>query len=602
MSCGLNDTNILFSIMNFNYSIFFFYRRLLTFIRIPVLLLGLEFRLSNKIVLIEWNLLSLFNSDLIFPIILDRYGLIFSFTVLFISSNVINFSNYYIQDEVFIKRFVHLVLLFVLSINFLIFIPHIIGLLLGWDGLGITSFVLVIYYQNYKSLAAGIITALRNRVGDVIILLRIGWSINQGHWQVLNINYNRFSFLIIILIIVAAITKRAQIPFSRWLPAAIAAPTPVRALVHSSTLVTAGVFLLIRFYPFLSKIRLFNIRILVIATITIFMAGIRALVECDIKKIVALSTLRQLGVIIASIGLGLPNLAFFHLVTHALFKALLFVCVGRLIHSHHHSQDLRVIGNLRGQIPLTLSCLNIANIALCGLPFIAGFYSKDLIIEIRLFNSYRYIIIIMFIFATIITAAYSIRLIITGLVSIRMGIRIQYVDDRTVDNTSPIIFLRIGAILGGAILNWIIIRPVVEPVLRYRIKLLAFVVTMLGGLLIYIVINISSTLSKDIKLIHNRRALIWFIVPISTQIIIKFPFAFGKINLKVVDQGWIEVVGAQGLFRLLSIIRKKIQKWQFSFISVHLSIILIFLFMVLVFCSGSLNISVTLKLLRWLGS
>jgi hypothetical protein len=101
---------------------------------------------------------------------------------------------------------------------------------------------------------------------------------------------------------------------------------------------------------------------------------------------------------------------------------------------------------------------------------------------------------------------------------------------------------------------------VVEPVLRYRIKLLAFVVTVLGGLLIYIVINISSTLSKDIKLIHNRRALIWFIVPISTQIIIKFPFAFGKINLKVVDQGWVEVVGAQGLFRLLSIIRKKIQK------------------------------------------
>lgn len=313
--------------------------------------------------------------------------------------------------------------------------------------------MLVIYYQNYKSLAAGIITALSNRVGDVMLLLRIGWSLNQGHWQVLTISRNSFSLLIVILIIVAAITKSAQIPFSRWLPAAMAAPTPVRALVHSSTLVTAGVFLLIRFYPYLSKFRVFNNIILVIASITIFIAGIRALVECDIKKIVALSTLRQLGVIIASIGLGLPHLAFFHLITHALFKALLFVCVGTLIHLHHHSQDLRVIGNLRAQIPLTLGCLNIANIALCGLPFIAGFYSKDLIIEISLYNSYSYVIIFLFIFSTIITAAYSIRLTITGLISITMGISIQYVRDNTSNNTSPMVILSLGAIRGGALIN-----------------------------------------------------------------------------------------------------------------------------------------------------
>lgn len=212
-------------------------------------------------------------------------------------------------------------------------------------------------------------------------------------------------------------------------------------------------FLLIRFYPYLSSVSGFNETILIISCITIFIAGIRALVECDIKKIVALSTLRQLGVMIASIGLGFVSLAFFHLVTHALFKALLFVCVGRLIHLHHHRQDLRVIGNLSSQIPLTLSCLNIANMALCGLPFIAGFYSKDLIIEMRLFRSYRYIIIILFIFATIMTAAYSVRLIITGLVSIRMGTRIQYIDDRTLDNTTPIIYLSLGAIVGGSVLN-----------------------------------------------------------------------------------------------------------------------------------------------------
>lgn len=399
-------------------------------------------------------MLSLIGCDLIIPFILDFYGLVFSSVVLFISSNVVNFSNYYIDDELFKKRFIHLVIIFVLSINFLIFIPHIIGILLGWDGLGLVSFVLVIYYQNNKSLSAGIITAIRNRIGDVILLLRIGWALNQGHWQMLNINFNMgYSVFIVFLIILAGMTKSAQIPFSSWLPAAIAAPTPVRALVHSSTLVTAGVFLLIRFYPFLSSIYLFNITILIISCITIFIAGIRALVECDIKKIVALSTLRQLGVIIASIGLGLPNLAFFHLLTHALFKALLFVCVGSLIHIHHHGQDLRRMGNLSLQLPLTLSCINIANIALCGLPFIAGFYSKDLIIEISLYGNFRYIIIILFIIATIITSSYSIRLIIIGLISINISIRIQYVNDSATNNTSPILFLRLGSIIGGSFIN-----------------------------------------------------------------------------------------------------------------------------------------------------
>lgn len=287
----------------------------------------------------------------------------------------------------------------------------------------------------------------------------------------------------------------------------MAAPTPVRALVHSSTLVTAGVFLLIRFYPYLSKILYFNQVILVIASMTIFMAGIRALVERDMKKIVALSTLRQLGVIISAIGLGLPVLAYFHLITHALFKALLFVCVGTLINLHHHNQDLRVIGNLSYQMPVTITCLNIANMALCGLPFISGFYSKDLIIEIVLFSSYSYIIIFIFILATMITAAYSIRLIFTGLISMRMGMRMQYVEDNSTSNTSPIIILRLGAIFGGCFMNWVVISPLNEPILRYSFKLIAFIVTILGGLIMAYVIIMEVSISSRINLVHDRRAI-----------------------------------------------------------------------------------------------
>lgn len=275
---------------------------------------------------------------------------------------------------------------------------------------------------------------------------------------------------LIILIITAAITKRAQLPFSRWLPAAIAAPTPVSALVHSSTLVTAGVFLLIRFYPILRKFKIFHTLLLCAATITILIAGFNAIAECDLKKIIALSTLRQLGVIIASIALSLPILTFFHLLTHALFKALLFLCAGTLIHLHHHSQDLRTVGNLINQIPTTIAALLTANLALCGLPFIAGFYSKDLIIEISLFNYRNYVIIVIFLIATGLTAAYSVRLTITALSSPNISLPIQSTFDEDVNVTTPIIYLRTGAIIGGCVINWTLISPSPEPFLPIIIK------------------------------------------------------------------------------------------------------------------------------------
>lgn len=182
-----------------------------------------------------------------------------------------------------------------------------------------------------------------------------------------------------ILIVVGAITKSAQIPFSAWLPAAIAAPTPVSALVHSSTLVTAGVYLLIRFSYLLNDSCL-NL-LLVLSVLTIFISGLVASFEFDMKKVIALSTLRQLGVIIFSISLGLFDIAFFHLVVHALFKALLFLCAGVVIHRRGGSQDLRRIGGLVNNHPLVGVSLNLANLSLCGVPFISGFYSKDMVVE-----------------------------------------------------------------------------------------------------------------------------------------------------------------------------------------------------------------------------
>lgn len=206
--------------------------------------------------------------------------------------------------------------------------------------------MLVIYYQNYKSLRGGILTVIMNRVGDVMILLSIGLLCKEGHYCYFYFSERTGVSLACIMLVVAGITKRAQIPFSRWLPAAMAAPTPVSALVHSSTLVTAGVFLLIRFFYYLNSFWWFQPFLLFVATITMLMAGVAANLENDLKKIVALSTLRQLGVMMAALGMGAWKLALFHLYTHAIFKALLFLCAGAFIHRLQHRQDLRLVGGV----------------------------------------------------------------------------------------------------------------------------------------------------------------------------------------------------------------------------------------------------------------
>jgi NADH-ubiquinone oxidoreductase chain 5 len=239
---------------------------------------------------------------------------------------------------------------------------------------------------------------------------------------------------------------------------------------------------LLRFYPFLKLSQTFHFFIIIIAISTILIAGIAAIAETDIKKIIALSTLSQLGVIISRIAIILPNLAFFHLITHALFKALLFISAGTLISLHSHSQDLRQIGNLTKQIPLSISCILTANLALCGFPFLAGFYSKDIILESFTFlpNINFFIINVLFL-ATIFTSAYTSRLIITTIISQNISIPINITNDLNKNNTTPIIVLTTGAITGGAITNWLLPITNHDPIISPFSKSLPIISTLTGA-------------------------------------------------------------------------------------------------------------------------
>lgn len=517
--------------------------RLITWIILLTLLIPTSIIVyRQQTILLEWNLFSIISTPIFLTLLLDPIGMTFSCVVLFISANVLRFSTIYIAHDKFKNRFTILVILFILSINLLIYLPNFIILLLGWDGLGIVSFILVIYYQNPKSLAAGLITALTNRIGDVILLLSIAWTLNQGHWAILNIWNNKYISMIIFCIMVAAITKRAQIPFSSWLPAAIAAPTPVSALVHSSTLVTAGVFLLIRFYPFLHQWIYFNTILLIIAITTILIAGLRAVVECDIKKIIALSTLSQLGIIITRIGLNIPNLAYFHILTHALFKALLFICAGSFINNHHHTQDLRWMGNLTNQIPIACTCISLANLALCGFPFIAGFYSKDLIMEARLNNPHNLFIVILAILRLGLTSFYSLRFSIVVIWGPKCGAPFSNISEHEAV-TTPILILSIISISAGSLLSWLPpIRSTIFLVPTY-IKFIPIRIVTLGLFIRWILLTRYTTancilLANDLH--HYATTSIWFLVPISTQFLLKWPTNIAHNYLKSLDHGWTE--------------------------------------------------------------
>nr|BDQ44091.1 NADH dehydrogenase subunit 5 [Amynthas divergens] len=511
--------------------------------------LSIYMLLMNKTTLIEWTLFNISSTPIMMTIIIDPVGALFSSTVLLISANVLQFSIVYMEHDKFIDRFTVLVLLFVLSMNMLIFFPHLIILLLGWDGLGLVSFILVIYYQNPKCLGAGMITALTNRIGDVMLLLSIAWTLNQGHWNIIHMWETTSFTWQSAAILLAAMTKSAQMPFSSWLPAAMAAPTPVSALVHSSTLVTAGVFLLIRFYPFLSSTSWFNQLLLLIAVSTTTMAGLSAMTECDMKKIIALSTLSQLGMMMAAMGLGMVNLAYFHMITHALFKALLFICAGTLIHSHMHSQDLRWMGNITTQMPTTTSCFILANMALCGAPFMSGFYSKDMIVESSIFYSNNFIMLIIILFTVSLTSFYTTRFSLTTIWGPSNCGPFMHLNEGP-SLTSPMLVLSTMSIISGSALIWTLPMNQEPVTMTSTMKNMPMIMVMLGLVVAWYTNTQqlkNTPMMMAVPLTHHASCLMWFLVPLSSQFTMKTPMNISHNYLKSLDQSWLELLGGQGV-------------------------------------------------------
>nr|ALO76615.1 NADH deshydrogenase subunit 5 [Hexagonia terminalis] len=561
---------------------------MLFMISISLFFLSLKFLLLDYSVFIEYELLNLNSSSIVMSVLFDWMSLMFMSFVLFISSMVIFYSEQYMEGDLNINRFIILVLLFVLSMMLLIISPNLISILLGWDGLGLVSYCLVIYYQNIKSYNAGMMTALMNRIGDVMLLISISWMLNYGSWNYIfymDIMKNDFYMQIIgLLVMIAAMTKSAQIPFSSWLPAAMAAPTPVSALVHSSTLVTAGVYLLIRFNVILNEnLCLF---LLLISTLTMFMAGLGANFEFDLKKIIALSTLSQLGLMMSILSLGNYKLAFFHLLTHALFKALLFMCAGAIIHNLKDMQDIRYMGNLMVHMPLTCICMNISNLALCGMPFLAGFYSKDLILEIVCMDYINIFIFMLFFISTGLTVCYSFRLCYYSITGDYNFYSFHSLNDEGWIMLKSMLTMLMFVIFMGSMLSWLIFPTPMMICLPIELKTLALLVSVIGAWLGYEMSKFSlSWLSNSLKFYSYSYffGYMWFMPNISTFTMNYLPLMLSYNLYKNFDQGWNEYFGGQGMYMNMKKNSMFLQFLQNNNMKIYLVLIVLWLIMLLIF-------------------
>nr|AWB99545.1 NADH dehydrogenase subunit 5 [Anopheles eiseni geometricus] len=538
--------------------------------------ISLKFLLKDLVYFIEWEVLSLQSMSIVMTFLFDWMSLMFMSFVLLISSLVIFYSNQYMGEDYNINRFILLVLMFVMSMMMLIISPNLISILLGWDGLGLVSYCLVIYFQNVKSYNAGMLTALSNRIGDVALLLAIAWMLNYGSWNYIfyleMMSKNMEMMLIGGLVMLAAMTKSAQIPFSSWLPAAMAAPTPVSALVHSSTLVTAGVYLLIRFNILLMDWWMSQF-LLLISGLTMFMAGLGANFEFDLKKIIALSTLSQLGLMMSILSMGFYKLAFFHLLTHALFKALLFMCAGSIIHNMKNSQDIRMMGSLSMSMPLTCSCFNVANLALCGMPFLAGFYSKDLILEMVMLSHVNMFSFFLFFFSTGLTVCYSFRLVYYSMTGDFNSSVLHPLNDSGWMMLFSIFFLMIMAVIGGSMLMWLMFLNPSMICLPFYMKMLTLFVCIIGGLLGYFLSNVKLFfINKSLYLYNfsNFVGSMWFMPVISTIGVVNYPLKLGLYSYKSFDLGWSELFGSQMVYNQLKNYSLYLQEFQMNSLKIYL--------------------------------
>jgi NADH-quinone oxidoreductase subunit L len=521
--------------------------------------------------------------------LIDQMSSVMIFVVCSISFFVHIYSTGYMTFDKDYSRFFSYISFFTFAMLLLVMSDNFIQMFIGWEGVGLASYLLIGFWHSKASaISANLKAFLVNRIGDLFFIIGVViiFSIfNSFNFSVIfdEINYlkdpNDLANLELacFFLFIGAMAKSAQIPLHIWLPDSMEGPTPISALIHAATMVTAGIFLIIRLSPIYEVSTYTMDTILIIGAITSLLLGIVGIYQNDIKKVIAYSTISQLGYMICILGAGFYAASFFHLFTHAFFKALLFLSAGAVIISMHHEQDIRKMGNLRAYLPITYKCFLIGTLCLVGFPLTSGFFSKDLIL-ISLYNDDNFLSLfsyVVLVIGTFVTSMYSFRLLFLVFHGDER-FKGQKITEQGLSMLIPLVILSVLAVISGACINFFLelnIYSTENKNISYS-GILDFIlhgILSLPTLFILIAFWISKKLYLDEKPIQNNSFIIGKILSVVKN---KFYFdeiffslantciKIGSFFSNIIDHKLIDqklIIGIPKIIDRLSFKAKKIQ-------------------------------------------